>query len=275
MARNIFSYASMRNIIFSCSSVNGCRHRLYCTGSPPDANKSESSQTPKEQADVNDVLLKKQILDSALKFVQINGWTKTSISLGAEVLGYPGVIHGMFPKGGFELIQHFYLTSNEKLIDFLKERTETTPILQNNDLSRKLVRDAIENRLRMILPYIGRWPEALAIMSQPQNVPTSLANLLTMVDDICYFAGDRSVNMNWYTRRIGLAGLYKATELYMLQDSSEDYINTWGFLSRRIEEVEQLNAYLMQTENASQFAKQFATATFTTARNILGLNWNR
>lgn len=33
-------------------------------------------------------------------------------------------------------------------------------------------------------------------MSLPQNVNSALATLLTMVDDICFYAGDRSVDVS-------------------------------------------------------------------------------
>lgn len=58
------------------------------------------------------------------------------------------------------------------------------------------IRDAVETRLRMVIPYKKTWPQALAIMTLPPNVPTALANLLTLVDDICYYAGDRSVDVS-------------------------------------------------------------------------------
>lgn len=57
------------------------------------------------------------------------------------------------------------------------------------------VRDAVEIRLRMVIPYKKTWPQALALMALPPNAPKSLANLLTLVDDICYYAGDRSVDV--------------------------------------------------------------------------------
>ena len=57
------------------------------------------------------------------------------------------------------------------------------------------IHDAIRIRLLMIEPYLSKWPQALALMSLPANVTTSLANLLTLIDDICYYAGDRSVNV--------------------------------------------------------------------------------
>lgn len=58
------------------------------------------------------------------------------------------------------------------------------------------------------------------------------------------------------------------TELYMIQDSSPDHQQTWQFLQRRIEEASQLNSVLVQSEFAAQFAKEVASATFTTVRNI-------
>ena len=42
---------------------------------------------------------------------------------------------------------------------------------------------------------------------------------------------------NWYTKRVSLAGVYKSTEVYMLQDSSEDYQDSWEFLDRRLEDL--------------------------------------
>lgn len=61
------------------------------------------------------------------------------------------------------------------------------------------IRDAVEKRLRMVIPYKTTWPQAMAIMTLPPNVPISLANLLTLIDDICYYAGDRSVDVSHIT----------------------------------------------------------------------------
>jgi ubiquinone biosynthesis protein COQ9 len=47
----------------------------------------------------------------------------------------------------------------------------------------------------MIVPYLSRWPQAIAIMSLPPNVPNALATILAAVDDICHYAGDRSVDV--------------------------------------------------------------------------------
>ncbi|XP_043289966.1 glomulin-like [Venturia canescens] len=227
--------------------------------------------------------IKKKILSASLNFVNEYGWSQQAISAGAESVGYPGIIHGMFPNGGAELVQHFYANCNAELNKILK--AEALAIEADPSTKKKTpeaqVRDALEKRLRMVIPYKTTWPQALGLMALPPNVPTSLANLLTLVDDICYYAGDRSVDFNWYTRRVVLAGIYKTTELYLLQDSSEDHMKTWEFMERRIEDAVQINRVVSVTsdlpppDQALSRATEAASAAFITARNILGLNWNR
>ncbi|XP_014243082.1 ubiquinone biosynthesis protein COQ9, mitochondrial-like isoform X2 [Cimex lectularius] len=265
MARNIVFVISRWPVTYK-RNICGVSKRLLTTEPPAGSAKLNDKRSEDS--------VKAQILDSSLQFVHFHGWSRNAITAGAESLGYPGVTHGFFPKGGIELVEHFYKTSNSLLFESLDLKYAELP-KEKKTATRELMAEAVEERLRMIIPYIDKWPEALALMSLPQNIPTALANLLTLVDDICYYAGDHSIDMIWYGKRVALAGIYKATELYMLQDSSLDYKNTWEFLDRRLEEASQLNRYIKQTEQASQFAKDFASATFITARNILGLNWNR
>lgn len=64
----------------------------------------------------------------------------------------------------------------------------------------QFVEKAVTERLKMMIPYKSRWPQAIAIMSLPPNVTSALATLLTLADDICYYAGDRSVDVSLITR---------------------------------------------------------------------------
>ncbi|XP_069691849.1 ubiquinone biosynthesis protein COQ9, mitochondrial-like isoform X2 [Periplaneta americana] len=244
-----------------------------CQSSDTTIGNVSSSSEEEENSSDQEENIKNRILKASLPFVHKYGWTKNAISEGAVTVGYPGTAHGLFPRGGAELVQYFYVTCNQELAGTLKKETEATAADPSKcKQPKEFIQDAVEQRLRMIIPYIDKWPQALGIMSLPPNVPPALANLLTLVDDICYYAGDRSVDFSWYSRRVTLAGIYKMTELYMIQDKSADFQETWSFLSRRIEDVSQLHGYLHQSEEASQIAKEAVTAAFITARNILGLN---
>jgi len=43
-----------------------------------------------------------------------------------------------------------------------------------------------------------------------------------------------TMQVDWYTKRAGLAAVYTSTELYMLQDDSREFENTWNFLDRQL-----------------------------------------
>ncbi|XP_058456689.1 ubiquinone biosynthesis protein COQ9, mitochondrial-like [Malaya genurostris] len=215
---------------------------------------------------------KKAILNAALNFVPTYGWSKQSIAKGALSIDYPTVTNGLFPRGGVELVQFFYGQCNERFVEYLKQEAGEIDRIQN---PTEFARRAIELRLRMLIPYIKQWPQALGIMTLPPNVPNALASMLTLVDDICYYAGDRSVDFNWYTRRIGLASIYKATELYMMQDNSIDYEKTWQFLKRRMEEASVVHDFLIKSEGATSHLQNAVGSAFSTARTILGLNFER
>ncbi|KAJ3416718.1 Ubiquinone biosynthesis protein coq9, mitochondrial [Chytridiales sp. JEL 0842] len=99
------------------------------------------------------------------------------------------------------------------------------------------VKTGVLLRLSKLEPYKDRWPEALALMALPHNAPYALYNLGELVDEIWYMAGDRSADMNWYSKRALLAGVYTSTELFMTQDKSADLSATKRFLDDRLKDV--------------------------------------
>ncbi|KAL1517725.1 hypothetical protein ABEB36_001456 [Hypothenemus hampei] len=210
--------------------------------------------------------IREKILAASLPYVLELGWSKECLSKGAQSVGYPGIAHGMFTKGAGDLVHYFNTSSNLKLVEFLKQLHNKHTEVQITP--GEFVELAIQERLKMLVPYVHKWPQAIAIMSLPPNVPNALAALLTMVDDICYYAGDRSVDFNWYMRRLGVAGVYKATELYLIQDKSPEQKASWEFLKKRVEEAVQLHEILVKSDIASQGAKDVAKSAFSTVRFV-------
>jgi len=78
------------------------------------------------------------------------------------------------------------------------------------------------------------------VMSLPQNVGGSVAELARLADEMWYLAGDRSVDFSWYTKRATLSAVYASTEVFMTTDKSEDFQDTWEFLDRRLGDVHSL-----------------------------------
>ena len=48
-------------------------------------------------------------------------------------------------------------------------------------------------------------------MSLPENVAGSMAELARLADEIWFLAGDRSVDISWYTKRATLSAVYAST----------------------------------------------------------------
>ena len=59
----------------------------------------------------------------------------------------------------------------------------------------------VKARLMYLAPYMRCWAQAMALGIYPSNVKDTLYNLAVMVDEIWWQAGDRSSDLNWYTRR--------------------------------------------------------------------------
>lgn len=73
-------------------------------------NKNEGSTIDKEA-----------ILDSSLSFVSQYGWSQKALEKGAKKLDLPEIVHGIFPRGGADLIDHFELKCNLELVKDLEE----------------------------------------------------------------------------------------------------------------------------------------------------------
>jgi len=157
------------------------------------ATGSESSGPQDEAKQAKVDAIRAKILDAALNHVPQQGWTRQAIVLGAEESGYPSVVHGMFPEGGFALVSHFNGKCNAQLVESLQKKTDGGKQEVEDPLD--FLVQAVRQRLEMVTPYKTHWPQAMALIAQPQHAPTALAQVLTLVDDICYYSGDRSVDV--------------------------------------------------------------------------------
>lgn len=66
-----------------------------------------------------------------------------------------------------------------------------------------------------------------------------------------------------------MAGVYKASELYLIQDNSLEHKETWNFLNRRLSEAIQLHDILLKSDLAGQGAKDTVAAAFITVSAVL------
>ncbi|XP_014886871.1 ubiquinone biosynthesis protein COQ9, mitochondrial isoform X2 [Poecilia latipinna] len=257
----------------SSSSSSSTTHDDYT--SQQDFDPSSGDQEQDEDYETEEQL-QARILTAALEFVPLHGWSMEAISAGAEAVGLSSASTGMFTNGAGDLVLHFISQCNSKLTEILAEQHNEVQLGQAEPKkTADFLRDAVETRLRMYIPYMESWPQAMSILLLPHNIPDSLKHLSTMVDDIWYYAGDRSTDMNWYTKRAVLTGLYNATELVMLQDSSPDFQDTWTFLDNRIQDVTNMAVTAKQMQSTGEAVAQGLMGAAVTLKNLTGLNQRR
>jgi len=208
--------------------------------------------------------IEERILKNAMKYVPQFGFTRDAISQGAIEAGFSPATESIFKKGEFDLIDYFYKNSNKRLEEHLTELKQ-----QNTKLGiSELIRTALVFRLKLLEPYIEHWPRAMSVMSfNPYYAVEAIENLLRLCDEIWHQAGDKSTDLNWYSKRITLAAIYKTTELFMITDKSENFQETWKFLDRRFAD---LRSYASLQRGITD-CTSMAEGAFTVLKNIANL----
>lgn len=74
-------------------------------------------------------------------------------------------------------------------------------------------------------------------MSLAGNIPVSLSELHALASDILSLAGDTSVDVSWYTKRMSVAAIYASAEVFMTRDESPGFAETEAFVKRRFEDT--------------------------------------
>jgi len=210
--------------------------------------------------------LKYDILELSLDHVKAHGWSKKAIRLGAGQLSLSEACLAMFPLGGAHLALHYDQNCNEELEDLMAQQKcdQVTPPPVTHFL-----KDAIKTRLELQSTHHERWAEALALLVDPKVAPLAAAQFAHLVDDIWFYAGDSSADFSWYTKRAALGAVYCTTELYMLQDKSEEFVDTWEFLDRRLADLEELKEGSAELDKQLESSGELTQAAFIIARNML------
>ena len=72
------------------------------------------------------------------------------------------------------------------------------------------------------------------LMTKPRYLKTSNKILFNIADEIWFLSGDRSTDMNYYSKRIILMNVYASVFSYFVFDKSKNAHKTLNFLERKI-----------------------------------------
>lgn len=175
-----------------------------------------------------------QVLGKAYELVPELGFSSKAVTTAARELGMTeNTPNGLFKftSGDLEsqLVMFHLKNARQKLLE-LKDSAEGTEL--------EKLRYLINARLDLNKPIVKHMSQLLGRMIQPSNIVSSMKELHNLSDDIQYYAGDRSIDFAWYSKRMAISGLYVQSELFMINDDSENFQDTKKFVDTKLKEYD-------------------------------------
>lgn len=201
---------------------------------------------------------KDSLLDAILPHVPFDGWTEESFRMAIDDSGMtPDLARALCPRGAVELAIAFHRRGDA---DMVQRLTET-------DLSEMRFRDRIAAGVRFRLEAVEDKElvrRGATLFALPQYAGDGAKLVWETCDHIWNTLGDTSEDVNWYTKRMTLSGVYSSTVLYWLGDESFANENTWEFLDRRIDNVMQFEKFKGQFKGNPLFKPLTSVAGMVT-----------
>lgn len=184
-----------------------------------------------------DTDLMSRLLEAAKPHVPFDGWSETTLRLAAQDADIaPGLVAAICPRGAVDLALAYHAEGDALMLKRLEE----------TDLSAMRFRDRVAFAVRARLEAVEDRElvrRGTTLFSLPTHAADGAKAIWQTCDHIWTALGDTSDDVNWYTKRATLSGVYGATVLYWLGDDSEGNVRTWEFLDRRIEDVMQIEKF--------------------------------
>ncbi len=178
-------------------------------------------------------LSKEMLINAALRQVPFEGWTKLALEKAEESEGLPtGTYAAYFPGGIQDVIRAMHQWVDAEMVRKITAQAD----FQTAKIRDKIYR-CVMARLETLTPHREAMRRLAGHQLLPWNKPWGLRDLGGAADAMWKLAGDRSVDYNFYTKRILLSGVYAATLNHWFDDVSDEFESTKAFLRARIENV--------------------------------------
>ncbi len=193
---------------------------------------------------------KQQLLDAMLIHVPFDGWSETSFRAAiADCDLDDGLARAICPRGAVDLALAYHARGDQRMLDRIK----------SEDLSALKFREKVAAAVRFRLEAVEDKElvrRGMTLFSLPTHAGEGAKAVWQTCDLIWDALGDTSDDVNWYTKRATLSGVYSSTLLFWLGDDSPDHHKTWEFLDRRIGDVMQFEKLKAQV-NSNPLFKPF------------------
>lgn len=174
-------------------------------------------------------------VETMLRHVPFDGWTELAMQTTAEELGLSASdVAKLFPRGFENLISIGSNDVDAKMVgEFMTRfanRFDEMPV-------HIKIRELLLIRFEILQPHKEAVRKMVAFLAQPSHAKIGTGAVYNTLDRVWRAAGDRSTDINFYTKRATLAAVYGSTMLAFLDDNTPDMAKTRAFLDRRLKDV--------------------------------------
>jgi ubiquinone biosynthesis protein COQ9 len=175
--------------------------------------------------------LRDRLLDAALDEAAFSGWNDGSVARARAAAGLSdGEAMLAAPRGALDLVDAWFDRAERAMERAIIDSEAGTKVRARATL-------AVRARLEAMAPHKESLRRAALFLAMPPHVPDAARIGWRAADRAWKAMGDPSTDFNYYTKRMILTGVHGATLAFWLQDDSEDSVQTWAFLDRRIDNV--------------------------------------
>jgi ubiquinone biosynthesis protein COQ9 len=176
---------------------------------------------------------KDKLIDAILPHVAFDGWAPAAFNAAVAETGIdPAHAKTLCPRGATDLAVAYHQRGDAAMV----------AELQDADLVNMRFRDKVAHAIRLRIGAVDD-KEAVrrgtALFALPHMAGDGTKLIWGTADAVWMALGDTSRDVNWYTKRITLSGVYASVVLFWLGDDSLDGQATDAFIDRRIEDVMQ------------------------------------
>ena len=150
-----------------------------------------------------------------------DGWTPEALTLAADATGIDLAVAALaFPGGAMDMIDAWFAHIDRAMLENLPPETLSTMKV------RAKIAALVEARLDLLGSDIEALRRALAVLALPQNMSRATKFGWRAANAIWHAAGDTATDLNHYSKRVILGGVYMATIMAMMDDESEGHADT-------------------------------------------------
>ena len=195
---------------------------------------------------------KEKLLQAALAHVPFDGWSVSTFKAAiADSDVDPTLANAVCPRGAVDLAVAYHKQGDAEMLERLAQE----------DLGALRFRDKVARAVQLRFEVIEDKEvvrRGTTLFALPYYAPDGAKLVWGTVDAIWTALGDTSDDVNWYTKRATLGGVYSATVLFWLGDTSEDHADTWTFLDRRIDNIMQIEKIKAHVKGSPTLSTLFA-----------------